>query len=223
MSALTQLPSPLSLTVSSLQTQQPTFQKQSPQPTTTTTVTTFTPISTKTLPKPRSESLSTASWIEALRSQTRSNHFRKAISTYIEITMAGEKPNNFAFPTVLKAVTGIQDLNCGEKIHAASVKLGYSKSSVTVANTLINMYGKCGDIRDVFKVFDRIPQRDQVSWNSMISALCQFEEWELALEAFRMMQSERVELSSFTLVSVALACSNCMMGCVLASKFMGMV
>ncbi|KAL7258555.1 hypothetical protein ACSBR1_004642 [Camellia fascicularis] len=208
MSSLTQLLSPLSLTVSSLQTQQPTFQKQSPQPTTTTTVTTFTLISTKTPPKPRSESRSTASWIEALRSQTRSNHFREAISTYIEMTMAGEKPNNFAFPAVLKAVTGIQDLNCGEQIHAASVKLGYSESSVTVANTLINMYGKCGDIRDVFKVFDRIPQRDQVSWNSMISALCQFEEWELALEAFRMMQSERVEPSSFTLVSVALACSN---------------
>ncbi|CAL5401335.1 unnamed protein product [Camellia sinensis] len=208
MSSLTQLLSPLSLTVSSLQTQQPTFQKQSPQPTTTTTVTTFTPISTKTPPKPRSESRSTASWIEALRSQTRSNHFREAISTYIEMTMAGEKPNNFAFPAVLKAVTGIQDLNCGEQIHAASVKLGYSESSVTVANTLINMYGKCGDIRDVFKVFDRIPQRDQVSWNSMISALCQFEEWELALEAFRMMQLDRVEPSSFTLVSVALACSN---------------
>ncbi|CAL5398148.1 unnamed protein product [Camellia sinensis] len=208
MSSLTQLLSPLSLTVSSLQTQQPTFQKQSPQPTTTTTVTTFTPISTKTPPKPRSESRSTASWIEALRSQTRSNHFREAISTYIEMTMAGEKPNNFAFPAVLKAVTGIQDLNCGEQIHAASVKLGYSESSVTVANTLINMYGKCGDIRDVFKVFDRIPQRDQVSWNSIISALCQFEEWELALEAFRMMQSDRVEPSSFTLVSVALACSN---------------
>ncbi|KAI7999706.1 Pentatricopeptide repeat-containing protein [Camellia lanceoleosa] len=135
----------------------------------------------------------------------------------------GRKTQQFRFPDRSESSHWHSDFNCGEKIHAASVKLGYSKSLVTVANSLINMYGKCRDIRDVFKVFDRIPQRDQVSWNSMISALCQFEEWEIALEAFRMMQSETVELSSFTLVSVALACSNCMMGCVSASKFMGTV
>lgn len=70
------------------------------------------------------------------------------------------------------------------------------------------MYGKCGDLGDVCRVFDRIPQRDQVSWNSMIAALCQFEEWGLALEAFRYMSTERVEPSSFTLVSVSLACSH---------------
>ncbi|KAA8544704.1 hypothetical protein F0562_019449 [Nyssa sinensis] len=124
------------------------------------------------------------------------------------MTMAGIQPDNFAFPAVLKAVTDLQHLNCGKQIHAAIAKLGYCSSSVTVANTLLNMYGKCGDIVDVFKVFERIAHRDQVSWNSMISALCRFEEWELALEAFGLMQLEGMEPSSFTLVSVALACSN---------------
>ncbi|KAI3919190.1 hypothetical protein MKX01_018829 [Papaver californicum] len=69
------------------------------------------------------------------------------------------------------------------------------------------MYGKCGEIGDVYQVFDRIPHRDQVSWNSMISSLCKFEEWESTLEAFRVMQLQNADPSSFTLVSVALACS----------------
>uniref|UniRef100_A0A5B7C2K6 DYW domain-containing protein n=1 Tax=Davidia involucrata TaxID=16924 RepID=A0A5B7C2K6_DAVIN len=196
---------PLSLPLQpshSLRTQQPIFQKHSSQHTTTIL------ISTKTSPKPRSESRSANLWIEALRSHNRSNQFREAVSTYIEMTMAGIQPDNFAFPAVLKAITGLQDLNCGKQIHAAIAKLGYCSSSVTVSNTLLNMYGKCGVIGDMFKVFDRIPQRDQVSWNSMIAALCRFEEWELALEAFGLMQLEGVEPSSFTLVSVALACSN---------------
>ncbi|XP_052205591.1 pentatricopeptide repeat-containing protein At3g57430, chloroplastic [Diospyros lotus] len=189
-------------------------QNQSLQPTTTTSaaatiaISTDPRFSTGTSPKPRNESRSTASWIEQLRSQTRSNHFHEAISTYIAMTVAGTQPNNFAFPAVLKAATGIQDFNCGKQIHAAAVKLGYSSSSVTVANTLLNMYGKCGYIGDVFKVFERIPHRDQVSWNSMIGALCQFEEWELAIDAFRAMQSDGVEPSSFTLVSLTLTCSN---------------
>ena len=42
----------------------------------------------------------------------------------------------------------------------------------------------------------------------MIAALCRFEEWELALLAFRLMLLENLDPSSFTWVSVAFACSN---------------
>ncbi|KAF2309024.1 hypothetical protein GH714_000169 [Hevea brasiliensis] len=57
-------------------------------------------------------------------------------------------------------------------------------------------------------MFDRITERDLVSWNSLISALCRSEEWECALEVFRFMLAENLEPSSFTLVSLALACSK---------------
>ncbi|KAL7126951.1 hypothetical protein ABFS83_14G221400 [Erythranthe nasuta] len=148
-------------------------------------------------------------WIDSLRSQARANSFQEAIATFIQMQASGVVPDNFAFPAVLKATTALQDLDLGKQIHASVVKLGYDSHSVTVSNTLLHMYARCGDdVRQVFKVFDRIPQRDQVSWNSMINALCKFQEWELALEAFRLMGLERIEPSSFTLVSVALACSN---------------
>ncbi|XP_071722619.1 pentatricopeptide repeat-containing protein At3g57430, chloroplastic [Rutidosis leptorrhynchoides] len=155
-----------------------------------------------------SVSPSYSSWIEQLRSETRSNNFRQAISVYIDMTTAGHPPDNFAFPAVLKAATEIQDLNLGEQVHGAVVKLGYDESSVTVANTLLNLYGKCGGLSDVVKVFDKITERDRVSWNTMIASLCRFEEWELALDMFRRMQVDRVEPNSFTLVSMSLACSN---------------
>ncbi|KAF8030716.1 hypothetical protein BT93_D0026 [Corymbia citriodora subsp. variegata] len=171
------------------------------------------PISSSALPPPSPHpSLSTrprSSWIESLRSQARSNLFREAISTYGDMmALAGIPPDQFAFPAVLKAAAGLQDLNLGRQIHAHAVKLGYEQSSVTVANTLLTMYDKCGDIGNVFKLFDRIPERDQVSWNSMLAALCRDEEWVLALDCFRSMVSENLEPSSFTLVSLALACSN---------------
>ncbi|XP_031129920.1 pentatricopeptide repeat-containing protein At3g57430, chloroplastic [Ipomoea triloba] len=159
--------------------------------------------------RPISQPRSPASWIGALRSEVQSNCFRDAIETYIQMNVAGVRPENFAFPAALKAAAGLQDLNLGKQIHGCAVKLGYDSRSVTVANTLINLYGQCGgDIREVYKVFDKIPKRDQVSWNSVINALCKFEEWELALEAFRVMGSEGFVPNSYTLVSAALACSN---------------
>lgn len=124
------------------------------------------------------------------------------------VTLAGISPDNFAFPAVLKAVVALQDLNLGKQIHAHVFKFGYGSSSVTVANTLVHMYGKCGDMGDVYRVFDRMIERDQVSWNSIIASYCRFQEWELALEAFQLMLFDNMAPSSFTLVSVALACSN---------------
>ncbi|KAJ0982865.1 hypothetical protein J5N97_011120 [Dioscorea zingiberensis] len=124
------------------------------------------------------------------------------------MTSAGVSPDHFAFPAALKAAAGLKVLDAGRQLHAAVVKSGYQSSPVTVANTVLTMYAKCDDIGSAFKVFDRMPERDQVSWNSMVATLCMFEEWELALEAFRMMQEDGLNPSSFTLVSVAQACSN---------------
>ncbi|KAJ4968485.1 hypothetical protein NE237_015186 [Protea cynaroides] len=158
--------------------------------------------------KSNPELRSPSSWIENMRSLTRLNLFQEAFSSYIEMTVAGISPDNFAFPAVLKAVTGLQDLNSGKQLHAAVIKSGYHSSSVTVVNTLLNMYAKCEGIDGVLQLFDRMPLRDQVSWNSLIAAMCRFEEWDLALEAFRCMQSEHLHPNSFSLVSAALACSH---------------
>ncbi|KAJ0982896.1 hypothetical protein J5N97_011151 [Dioscorea zingiberensis] len=149
-----------------------------------------------------------STWTETLRSHARSNSFYEALSTFVSMTSAGVSPDHFAFPAALKAAAGLKVLDAGRQLHAAVVKSGYQSSPVTVANTVLTMYAKCDDIGSAFKVFDRMPERDQVSWNSMVATLCMFEEWELALEAFRMMQEDGLNPSSFTLVSVAQACSN---------------
>ncbi|KAG4168842.1 hypothetical protein ERO13_A12G049900v2 [Gossypium hirsutum] len=150
------------------------------------------------------------SWTQSLRANTQSNQFHQAILTYVNMTSSGILTDHFAFPAILKAVAALQHLALANQIHAHVLKYGYGTSSVPVANSLLNVYGKCGDISDVYKVFERIPHshRDTVSWNSFISALCRFEDWETALEAFRLMLLHDVEPSSFTLVSVAHACSN---------------
>ncbi|KAG6519441.1 pentatricopeptide repeat-containing protein At3g57430, chloroplastic-like [Zingiber officinale] len=165
--------------------------------------------SIRSLPPPPPPPLSASAWLETLRSHARANSFHSALATYVDMTSAGVPPDHFAFPAAIKAAAGIPDASVGRQLHAASVKRGYHTSPVTVANTLVNMYARCGDLDSALQVFDRIPERDEVSWNSTIAALCLFELWELALEAFRSIQEEEsMLLSSFALVSAALACSN---------------
>ncbi|PHT27970.1 hypothetical protein CQW23_32428 [Capsicum baccatum] len=99
-----------------------------------------------------------------------------------------------------------------------------------MVNSISHLLRRCGwSIHDIYKVFDGISQRDQVSWNSLINSLCKFKEWELALEAFRLMGLDGFKASSFTLVSIALTCSNgqdwyfghCISYAVIASVLLG--
>ncbi|WCJ25623.1 Tetratricopeptide repeat (TPR)-like superfamily protein [Euphorbia peplus] len=153
-------------------------------------------------------SRSNASWVETLRFKTRSNLFQDAIFTYIQMLHSSVFPDNFAFPAVFKAVTATQNLNLGKQIHTQVIKHGYY-DCVTTSNSLVHFYGKCGDLSEVYRVFDRMSERDLVSWNSLISGFCRCERWDLAIEAFRIvMLVLNLEPTSFTLVSMALVCSN---------------
>ncbi|KAJ8624301.1 hypothetical protein MRB53_032831 [Persea americana] len=37
---------------------------------------------------------------------------------------------------------------------------------------VVNMYAKCRQIKDVRRIFDRMPERDLVAWNAIISRSC---------------------------------------------------
>ena len=41
-------------------------------------------------------------------------------------------------------------------------------SNVVVANALVDMYAKCRSLKKESELFDRMSQRDVVSWNAMI-------------------------------------------------------
>ncbi|KAK9733634.1 hypothetical protein RND81_04G080500 [Saponaria officinalis] len=159
--------------------------------------------------KPTSQLHSNHSWTKTLQSQSRSGLLKEAISTYIAMITDNVFPDNFAFPAILKVATDLCDLGFGRQVHAHVVKFGYSSRVTAVGNTLVSFYGKCGGIWDARKVFDEMSERDQVSWNSFIMALCRNEMWEEVFEVLRVMvMEEGVEASSFTLVGVVSACGN---------------
>ena len=52
------------------------------------------------------------------------------------------------------------------------------------------MYFKCGEIEDAVQMFDKMSERDLVSWNSMISGFCHSEDYFDSLMIFNMMAKE---------------------------------
>ncbi|PIA38813.1 hypothetical protein AQUCO_02700188v1 [Aquilegia coerulea] len=115
--------------------------------------------------------------------------------------------NRFAPKSVLKACSIIKDLNLGKQIHALVINTGF-ESDLFVANTLVVMYAKCGELLDSRRLFDGIPDRNVVSWNALFSSYVQNECCEEAVSLFGEMVLSGIKPNEFSLSSILNACTG---------------
>lgn len=117
-------------------------------------------------------------------------------------------PDKFTFPFAIKAAAELAALREGAALHAMVAKSPLLRSDVFVLNSLVHFYAACGDSNLSLRVFEKIPERDVVSWNSAITALAQGGRWDEALQLFEEMDRENVRPNDVTMVSVASVCGK---------------
>ncbi|XP_015951438.1 pentatricopeptide repeat-containing protein At3g46790, chloroplastic-like [Arachis duranensis] len=107
-------------------------------------------------------------WNVLIKGYANMGPFVEAIKVYDEMHTSGTTPNRYTYPFALKACAAERDFHKGRVIHGHVVKCGLDLD-LFVANGLIAFYAKCQEVEVSRRVFDKMPQRDIVSWNSMIS------------------------------------------------------
>ncbi|XP_072987109.1 pentatricopeptide repeat-containing protein At4g25270, chloroplastic [Typha latifolia] len=137
-------------------------------------------------------------WNSLISGYAELGFFEDAMALYFQMEEEGVAPDRFTFPRVLKSCSGIGSVCIGHAIHRHVVRLGFG-SDVFILNALVDMYAKCGDIQQARRVFDIIPQRDEVSWNSMLTGYLRHGLLIDALEVCREMIRCRFEPDSVTL------------------------
>ncbi|KZV24558.1 pentatricopeptide repeat-containing protein-like [Dorcoceras hygrometricum] len=146
-------------------------------------------------------------WTSMIGGFVQNGDNESAISLYCRMQREGIAPNELTLASVLKACSGLSALEQGKQIHAHVVKNGFSLE-VPLGSALSTMYAKCGNLDDVNAIFRRMPARDVVSWNAMISGLSQNGLGLEALKLFEEMQLQGVNPDCVTFVNVLTACSH---------------
>ncbi|ONK62257.1 uncharacterized protein A4U43_C07F1980 [Asparagus officinalis] len=126
----------------------------------------------KTSPKPLLASSppdNIRQWNALIASYSRSHRFLEAPFAFSSLLSSTDlDPDNFTLPCVLKSCAGLSAAGLGECVHGLGVKLRLGDDPF-VGNSLISMYAKCGRVEDAGKVFEKMPGRNLVSWNTMMS------------------------------------------------------
>ncbi|XP_052211070.1 pentatricopeptide repeat-containing protein At2g20540-like [Diospyros lotus] len=109
------------------------------------------------------------SWTAILGLYVSHGLFEEALLLYKELLSEDVGLEFFVFPVALKICNGLGWIELGRQLHGAVLKNG-CVSNIYVGNALIDMYGKCGSLPEAKRVFNLMPSRDHVSWNSMVTA-----------------------------------------------------
>ncbi|KAK9281900.1 hypothetical protein L1049_004807 [Liquidambar formosana] len=154
---------------------------------------------------------SNIAWNAILRGFVEVGQFSEAIEFHHLMLAQGVIPDNFTYPLVLKACSGISALEEGrrvqELIHFNETHYNV-KRNIYVECAMIDMFAKCGSLDDARRLFEEMPRKDLASWSSMICGTVQNGEWLEALCLFKRMTLEGLRPDSVLVASVLPACAR---------------
>lgn len=110
----------------------------------------------------------------------------EALYFFSEMLEEGMRPNSITMSTALSACSRLREYTLGRILHGASLRSGLlEKADMILETALLDMYAKCGNLCHAKRIFDRMSERNLISWNSIINAYILNGSFELALALFK--------------------------------------
>ncbi|KAH8958034.1 hypothetical protein BDL97_07G123400 [Sphagnum fallax] len=156
---------------------------------------------------PGTVQLNIFAWNQKFSKYAKDGKLEKVIQLFQQMQLEGISPDKFTFVPVIKACAGLGALEDGRLVHKQLIQSGF-ESDVFVGSSLVDMYAKCGSIKDAWRVFNKMPSRNVVTWNAMVLGHVKCGQGQKALELFQQMQQEGVQPNSVTFVGVLNACAS---------------
>ncbi|KAI9154218.1 hypothetical protein LWI28_022860 [Acer negundo] len=151
----------------------------------------------------------TVIWTAKIVNNCREGHFDDVLRDFIEMGRKEIKKNSFTFSSVLKACAGLDDDgNCGRQVHASAIKMGL-ESNDYVQCGLVDMYGKCGLLRDAKRVFGMISNKKNIAcWNAMLVGYVKNGSCVEAVKFLYQMKAAGIEVQESLIEDVRIICGS---------------
>ncbi|KAL3818818.1 hypothetical protein ACJIZ3_004723 [Penstemon smallii] len=154
-----------------------------------------------------SDSLTVVSWNAMISGCACDEESMKAVGVYKRMLWYEYKPDLSTILNLLSSFAQPNFLHYGTLIHAHGVKLGCD-SGITLLNTLISMYSKCGDINSARYIFDCMKERTCVTWTVMIGGYSERGDLDEALSLFHAMEATGEITDLVTVIHMLAACGK---------------
>ncbi|XP_010259360.1 PREDICTED: pentatricopeptide repeat-containing protein At1g09190 [Nelumbo nucifera] len=146
------------------------------------------------------------SWNSMISSLAKSGRDTDALKLFHEMWDEGFKPDDATLVTVLPVCARLGAFDVGRWIHSYADSRGLSRQVVSVGNSLVDFYCKCGDLETARKVFNEMPRKTVVSWNAMISGLALNGQGVSGVNLFEEMKRQGMDPNHSSFIGVLACC-----------------
>ncbi|KAJ0683564.1 putative tetratricopeptide-like helical domain superfamily, DYW domain-containing protein [Helianthus annuus] len=146
-------------------------------------------------------------WTAVISGCAQADEGEKSIFYFKQMQKDGVKPNEFTLAGCLRGCSAITSVNNGKQLHSFVIKDGHVDDPF-VASALVDMYGKCGCIKDAETIFEVVESHDTVLWNTIINQYAQHDQGEKAIKCFENMLTKNVPPDGVTFIGILSACSR---------------
>ena len=144
-----------------------------------------------------------AMWAVMISAFAQNGSTGKVVELFQRMLQEGLRPDKFCSSSVLSIV---DSLGLGRQIHCYILKIGLFPD-ISVGSSLFTMYSKCGSLEESYTVFEQMPDKDNVSWASMIAGFSEHGQAKKAVQLFKEMLLEEIRPDQMTLTAALTACS----------------
>ncbi|XP_021598775.1 pentatricopeptide repeat-containing protein At3g13880 isoform X2 [Manihot esculenta] len=115
--------------------------------------------------------------------------------------------DSVAYTKLIQFSAKSESLIQGKLAHAHMIKTAF-KPCLFLFNNMLNMYGKCGEMRTAQKLFDRMPKSSVISYNILISGYAEMGSYDKAIGMFSEARMACLKLDKFSYAGVLSACGQ---------------
>ncbi|XP_022777227.1 putative pentatricopeptide repeat-containing protein At5g37570 [Durio zibethinus] len=146
-------------------------------------------------------------WAAMVACYAQNGYAKEAIEVYKAMRDQGVRITEVAMVGALSACTQSGDVNMAEAL-TKNLEEGCCDRTLFVSNALIHMHARCGCMKQAWREFCRMKERDVICYSTMITALAEHGESQEALILFSKMQEEGIKPNQVTFIGALNACSH---------------
>lgn len=146
-------------------------------------------------------------WNAMVAANAHHGYGEEALKLILEMQRAKVDFDQFSLSASLAVSADLASLEEGKQLQGLAIKLGFDLYHY-VKNSMMDMYGKCGEMDDVLKIIPEPNMRSRLSWNILISSFARHGYFQKARETFHEMVQHGSKPDHVTFVSLLSACSH---------------
>ncbi|KAH0977554.1 hypothetical protein GBA52_027273 [Prunus armeniaca] len=128
------------------------------------------------------------SWNSIIATYEQNDDPMTALGLFYSMQLLGIQPDFLTLVSLASILAQLSDAAKSRSVHGFILRRDFFVQDVVIGNAVVDMYAKLGAIYSASTVFEGLPIKDVISWNTLITGYAQNGLASEAIEVYRMMQ-----------------------------------